>query len=163
MSMDQQATFNGWACVEALGHRRHIGHVTTQAFGQSVMFRVDTPSLPEREWKLERPEWINGEQYEVGTTVKRSGTEPITVLIGSGSIYQITPMTEEAAKEAIDRTASRPLIPMGLPKQRLLASPCSGDGCPGCVYCDAGNPSESGQDDFGQDPDEDDTEGDVAF
>lgn len=114
--MEQQSTFSGWACLEALGHRRHIGHVTTEAFGAAVLFRVDTPGLPEREYKLEHPQWIDGEQYDIGTTIKRAGTEPVTVLIGAGSIYQITPMTEDAAKRAIDQTATRALIPMGLPR-----------------------------------------------
>ena len=34
----KQGTFSGWAIVEMMGHRREAGFVTTQAFGQAVLF-----------------------------------------------------------------------------------------------------------------------------
>ena len=52
-----QAQFNGWARVEVMGHQTHIGYVRTEAYGAAVLFRVDTPELPEREYVLESPEW----------------------------------------------------------------------------------------------------------
>jgi hypothetical protein len=45
-----QAQFNGWARVEVMGHQTHIGYVRTEAYGAAVLFRVDTPDLPEREY-----------------------------------------------------------------------------------------------------------------
>jgi hypothetical protein len=45
----EQAVFSGWAVVELMGHQSEIGFVKTQAFGQAVMFRIDTPELPELE------------------------------------------------------------------------------------------------------------------
>ena len=47
--MDQQvnqAKFEGWARVEVMGHQSHTGFVTTEAYGQAVMFRIDTPEIP---------------------------------------------------------------------------------------------------------------------
>lgn len=34
----EQAKFEGWAIVEMMGHRREIGHVTTEAYGVAVLF-----------------------------------------------------------------------------------------------------------------------------
>lgn len=45
MDETKQATFEGWAVLEIFGHQRYAGYVTTQAFGQSVLFRVDVPPL----------------------------------------------------------------------------------------------------------------------
>jgi hypothetical protein len=56
----KQAAFEGWAVVEMMGHRKEIGYVTTQAFGQAVLFRVDIPELPDREFVLTRPEYPKG-------------------------------------------------------------------------------------------------------
>lgn len=67
----KQATFEGWAVVEMMGHRKEIGFVTTQAFGQAVLFRVDVPELPEREFTLESPEYAGGRYCPTGTKVKR--------------------------------------------------------------------------------------------
>lgn len=68
MSEQQQANFEGWAIVEMMGHQQEIGFVTTQAFGQAVLFRIDQPELGERDVTLNRPEWmvIDGDDDEPG-------------------------------------------------------------------------------------------------
>ena len=40
---ENQAEFKGWAKVEVMGHQSHIGYVTTEAYGQAVLFRIDRP------------------------------------------------------------------------------------------------------------------------
>ncbi len=55
MSEMSQAEFTGWARVEILGHQSHVGYVRTEAYGQAVLFRIDTPELPEREYVLTEP------------------------------------------------------------------------------------------------------------
>ena len=118
----EQAKFEGWAVVEVMGHQTHIGYVTTEAYGQAVMFRVDTPALPEREFTLSRPDWSNDYgSLPAGAKVRKPATESRSVLIGSGSIYRITPCTEQAAQVAIDRAEPRSLIPVDLPKAQLTA------------------------------------------
>lgn len=77
----EQSKFTGWAIVEMMGHRKEIGYVTTQAFGQAVMFRVDTPELPEREFILKQPAYANVSQdtrrwCPEGTKVKRAAVRP---------------------------------------------------------------------------------------
>ena len=105
----QQAKFEGWGIVEMMGHRKEIGFVSTQAFGQAVLFRVDTPDLAEREFVLTAPEYIDGTGWApVGTKVKRAALPARSCLIAPGSLYAINPCTEEAARTAIERAFPAP-------------------------------------------------------
>ena len=97
-----QAQFSGWARVEVMGHQTHIGYVRTEAYGAAVLFRVDTPELPEREWVLEKPEWGDSGMIPAGTKVKRPGSPGVSVLIGAGSIYRIVPCSEAAALRVLE-------------------------------------------------------------
>lgn len=116
-----QANFEGWAVVEMMGHQREIGFVTTQAFGQAVMFRIDTPELNgDREYVLERPEWVSGRMAPVGTTVKREAVAARSRLVSPGALYAINPCTEEAARQALERTTQRPLMLVALPEGAVL-------------------------------------------
>src|ERR1051326_2239591 len=121
----KQGTFEGWAIVEMMGHRKEIGFVTTQAFGQAVLFRVDTPELPEREYTLESPEYARhngaGERWcPIGTKVKRESSPARSCLVAPSSLYAINPCTEQAAMTLIGRNRSRPLIALELPEQAAL-------------------------------------------
>ena len=121
----KQASFEGWAVVEMMGHRKEIGFVTTQAFGQAVLFRVDSPELPEREYTLESPEYARhngtGERWcPTGTKVKREASPARSCLVAPSSLYAINPCTEAAAMALIERNRSRPLIALELPEQAAL-------------------------------------------
>jgi hypothetical protein len=121
----KQAAFEGWAIVEMMGHRKEIGFVTTQAFGQAVLFRVDVPELPEREYVLDSPEYAraNGERERwcpIGTKVKRSSSPSRSCLVAPSSLYAINPCSEEAAMLAIERSIHRPLIALEIPPQAAL-------------------------------------------
>jgi hypothetical protein len=121
----KQSSFEGWAIVEMMGHRKEIGFVTTQAFGQAVLFRVDTPELPEREFTLESPEYAahNGSRERwcpAGTKVKRAASPARSCLVAPSSLYAINPCTEQAALTAIERSMRRPLIALELPEQAAL-------------------------------------------
>lgn len=128
---EQQASFSGWAKVEVMGHQSHIGFVRTEAYGQAVMFRIDTPDLPAREYVLEDPEYaaVNGFQMWApkGTKVLRPATPGVTVLVGAGSIYRIVPCTEAAAMKAIESGGRKPLKLVELPEGRALEAPASDD------------------------------------
>ena len=54
---ENQNTFEGWAIVELMGHRKEIGYVTTENFGAASLFRVDRPELPTVESILESGEY----------------------------------------------------------------------------------------------------------
>jgi hypothetical protein len=121
----KQASFEGWAVVEMMGHRKEIGFVTTQAFGQAVLFRVDTPELPERQYTLESPEYAshNGDRERwcpTGTKVKRAASPAKSCLVAPSSLYAINPCSEQAALALIERNVRRPLIALELPEQAAL-------------------------------------------
>lgn len=120
----QQGTFEGWAIVEMMGHRKEIGYVKTQAFGQAVLFRVDVPELPEREFVLDAPEYAKDDGRErwcpIGTKVKRSSSPARSCLVAPSSLYAINPCSEEAAMLAIERNVHRPLIALEIPPQAAL-------------------------------------------
>jgi len=117
-----QAQFNGWARVEVMGHQTHIGYVRTEAYGAAVLFRVDTPELPEREYVLESPDWADGKYVPIGSKVKRPATPGVSVLIGAGSIYRMIPCTEAAAVRAIETSQRAELKLVELAPQMALAA-----------------------------------------
>jgi hypothetical protein len=69
--MDEQSKFEGWAVVEIMGHNREIGFVITEYFGGPALFRIDQPAFPEREYELERPQWVDDRYCPIGTKVRR--------------------------------------------------------------------------------------------
>lgn len=115
MSDIQQAKFDGWAIVDVLGHQRYVGYVTTEAFGQAVLFRIDVPALDERERETKRPGYVGDKYVPAGATVRECAVDGYTKLVGSGSIYTITPCTKEAALKALEETQSRKLMVVSLP------------------------------------------------
>lgn len=119
---ETQNEFKGWAKVEVMGHQSHIGFVTTEAYGQAVMFRIDQPAIPgEEERTLTEREYVPGSGYvPVGTVVKQNGIEGVTVLVGSGSIYRMIPCTKEVALKAIRESQRAPLVVVRLPESVAL-------------------------------------------
>ncbi len=119
-----EGKFEGWAIVELFGHQREVGFVTTQVFGAAVLFRIDTPELPEREYTLERPEQVKHEGIYrwagVGSKVKREGIPAKTKLVGPSAIYAMTPCTQQSAFAAIERMISPPLILLELAEAKTL-------------------------------------------
>ena len=99
---ENQSSFSGWARVEIMGKQTHIGFVRTESYGQAVLFRIDTPELPEREYTLMEPEYVQGRWAAAGSRVVRPSIIGVTVMVGSGSIYRIIPCTELAALAAIE-------------------------------------------------------------
>jgi len=69
--------FDEWAVVEIMGHKKYAGHVTEHAMGGSSFVRIDVPEIT----------------LSDGQTLA-----PFTKLFGAGSVYCISPVTEETAK-----------------------------------------------------------------
>lgn len=120
--MEEQAKFDGWAKVEVMGHQSHVGHVTTEAYGGVVLFRVDRPGLPEEEITLDCSEWVDDKRTPAGSVVKRPALEPVSVLVGAASIYRIIPCTEAAAMAAI-RNTTRALMLVKLAELPTIEAP----------------------------------------
>lgn len=155
MSEEKQASFEGWAKVEVMGHQSHIGFVRTEAYGQAVMFRIDTPELPEREYTLTRPEYVAGSWTPAGAKVQRGKTEGVTVLVGAGSIYRICPCSEAAAMTAIEQNGRAEMKLIELPASKSLAAAAESRD----YTCCEGNPEEGHNDDcvnYSRHPDDSD-------
>lgn len=117
MSMEvQQSRFDGWAIVDVLGHQRYVGYVTTEAFGAAVLFRIDVPALEERERETKQPGYVGGQYCPAGTMVKEGAVAGYTKLVGSGSIYTITPCEKDAAMKALEQSQHRPLMVVKMPE-----------------------------------------------
>lgn len=132
----KQASLSTWAIVDVLGHQRYVGYVTTEAYGQAVLFRVDVPALDERERITKRPGYAGDRYVPAGATVKEGAVAGYTKLIGSGSIYTLTPCTKEAALEALEAMQARPLMVVSLPPDAAKGE---------LVGAIAGDPDEDGE------------------
>ena len=86
--MEQSEKFEGWAVVEMLGHRKLAGKVSEQVIAGSALVRVDVP-------ETQQTKAVAG----YGGSVVES-TPAYVKLIGVGSIYCITPCSEEIARRA---------------------------------------------------------------
>lgn len=85
-------TFEGWAILELMGHRRLAGYVTEQEIAGAGMLRIDVP----------------GEGEEVQATQFYSPS----------SLYCLTPVTEEVARGLAARTRPAPVQRWELPAPR---------------------------------------------
>jgi hypothetical protein len=145
--MEQQAKFEGFAIIELFGHQREIGFVTTQYFGTACMFQVDVPELPEREYVLEAPQYVDGAWTPQGAKVRKKAAPARSRLLGPGSIYALNPCSEQAAMIAIERLAGREIVVLEVPKPADKPLLPEESRCPDCserlseCYCqDEGRP-----------------------
>jgi len=120
---NNQNEFKGWARVEVMGHQSHIGYVTTEVYGQAVLFRIDQPSIAASEETLTRSEWVGDVFAGPGSVVQRNAIDAASVLVGSGSIYRIIPCDEATAMASIRSGQRRPLHVVSLVQGNMLAAP----------------------------------------
>lgn len=76
-------TFSEWCVVELLGHRRLGAYVTEQELAGAKFLRLDVPATP--------------------------GHEPMTQYVSPGSVYCLTPTTEELATAAARLSRPEPV------------------------------------------------------
>jgi hypothetical protein len=105
-------TFDEWAVVEIMGHKRFAGHVTEQAVGGASFVRVDVPEI---------------------TLPTGDVLQPFTKLFGASSIYCISPCTEETAKAFAASIRAEGFARYEAP--RLPAPSASTDERPERYYC----------------------------
>lgn len=107
MSDEQkQSTFEGWALVEMMGHQREVGYVTTEYFGGAAMFRIEVPSIAERELTNEGTEekfFPDFGYLKPGQVATSAAVPARTRLVAPGSLYALNPCTEEAAKKTAEQ------------------------------------------------------------
>src|SRR3990167_6181713 len=85
--------FPGWCAVAQMGHVCHRGHATVDTSLGIPMIRVDLPA-------------VDGDD-------ERLPLEAQVVLVSPGSLYAVTPVTEELCRRA--RASDRPWRPLALP------------------------------------------------
>jgi hypothetical protein len=95
MSKSESASFESWAIVEVMGHRRFSGYVTEQQIGGTSFVRVDVPELPADD--------------------SGGHVQAFTKLLGAGSIYCITPCDEQIARATARTSGNSPLHELQLP------------------------------------------------
>lgn len=81
--MSDQSSFDNFCIVELFGHQKIAGHVTEQTVGGQAFIRVDVPET------------------------KRHPA--FTRLFGSGSIYSITPVSQDIATQAAEQIYVEPV------------------------------------------------------
>lgn len=91
----EQKTFESWCIVEIMGHSRYAGLVTEQTIGGCSFVRVDVPEIPGDDGRETQPAF--------------------TKLFSQGSIFCITPCTEEAARTVARSFRARALSVFDLP------------------------------------------------
>lgn len=80
---DTAKAFEGWAIVELMGHAVLAGYVTQESIAGTAMLRIDVPEV--------------------------EGQSAFTKYQSGGSIYGITPTTEESARTAANNIKVRPV------------------------------------------------------
>ncbi len=99
--MEHAEKYETWCILEMLGHKRMAGYLTEQSIAGSSLLRVDVPAT----------------DADARYGYASPATEPYTKLVGVGSVYAITPCTENVARRAareIER--GNDPIPVTLPK-----------------------------------------------
>ncbi|MCB0358025.1 MAG: hypothetical protein KDD44_00260 [Bdellovibrionales bacterium] len=80
--------FDEWAIVEIMGHQTYAGRVTEQTIGGTSFIRIDVPESPMSDGTM---------------------CPAFTKLFGAGSIYCITPVSEETARARLRQTRAYPM------------------------------------------------------
>jgi hypothetical protein len=130
---ENYAGFIGWAIVELFGHQREIGYVSSRYFGTSCMFHIDVPGLPEREYTLKRPQYVDHTWTPEGAKVRKGATAGRTRFVGPGAIYALNPCSAEAAYAALEEMTEREVVLLELPKEMAkLPMPSNEPMCEEC-------------------------------
>lgn len=93
MTTEQDTTtFEGWAILELMGHRRLIGRLSTATIAGASFLRIDIP--------------------------REDGTET-TQFYSPSAVYAITPTTEDLARRAAHLNTVAPVSRFELPAPRV--------------------------------------------
>lgn len=123
----KQTTFEGWAVLEIFGHQRYAGYVTSEAFGQAVLFRVEVPPLEARDRITKHWEYVDDKQVPPGSTVRDDAVQGYTKFFGPGAIYAMTPCSQEAAEKAVASMQARNVTVVQLAPEAKTLPPADTD------------------------------------
>lgn len=119
--------FDSWAILELMGHVRMAGRVTEENRFGTVVGRIDVPTGV-------RPDCIACNGTGIVPLVELEGMEPepehpcrlcgsrfTTVYFGGGSVYRMTPTTEEVARAVAKGSQPEPVHRWELPSPEKAA------------------------------------------
>ena len=98
MSTTSNEPFAAWAVIELMGHRKVIGYAQEVEIGGGKLLRVDVP--------------------------EQAGQAAYSQFYGTGSIYCLSPVTEEVARALIGKRKQEPFYAYALPA--ALPAPTTG-------------------------------------
>lgn len=119
--MTTETTFEEWALLEIMGHQRYAGRVSEQTVGGASFVRIDVPEC--------------------------DGEAAFTKLFGAGSIYCITPVSEQIARAIAKQSRKRPIDVYDLPSDMRPGI----EQKPKCAICGKTSPCECDDDYYEED------------
>lgn len=121
--MSEQTKFDTWGICEVMGHKKFAGRITEQLLAGAALVRVDVPAV---------------------TTSRGKDVPEYSKLVGVGSIYCITPTTEEVARKAAAVLAAYDAdpLPVYIPEERQLPVPADRDDEDDDLWGSAGSSSD---------------------
>ena len=93
---DAPGKFEAWAIVEVMGHGRFAGFVQEATLAGAPFLRIDVPA-------------VSGQDGD-------AGQQAFTRYLGAGSIFAITPCTEDLARKMAAAFRSRPAWVYEMPR-----------------------------------------------
>ena len=105
---EQSTAFDSWALVEIMGHQRIVGKVTEATLAGGAFLRVDVPAF--------------------------NGAKAFTRFYSPGSIYCISPLSEDVARGLLATNRNEPVSRFELPQLAEKVEGIQGqqDYCPEC-------------------------------
>lgn len=96
--MSENAQFEGYAIVEIVGRQTHIGYVTTRYFGNVAVFEIRIDRHPEETLEPDILRVTEHGAFYPGDRVTFAETKDQSVYVGTGSLYRLTPISQEMAR-----------------------------------------------------------------
>ena len=129
---EQEQSFDKWAIVELMGHRKLAGRATEQVVAGQAFLRIDVPEVQHDRCACGHRESEHNEATAcevpycncLGQSIP-GVISSFTQFYGVNSVYCLTPVSEETARRAASSYAQRPVQEYQL---RLPAAPASSDG-----------------------------------
>jgi hypothetical protein len=118
---EQKQQLDGYAVVEVLGHNTFAGKISEHAIGGSALLRIDIPEVPEKKIPYTDYDYSNGKCVPVQRVRTLAARPAFTKLIGIGSIYALTPCTEEVARRVAEEGRKQPIDMVSMPAIERMA------------------------------------------
>lgn len=110
--MEPNEKIDTWGVVEVLGRQTFAGRISEHTIGGAALLRVDVPAVVEKRIPA---------MYPCDRERVLHGQPAFTRYIGLGSIYALTPCTEEVARKVAEQARKYPVDLVAMPQVDTLA------------------------------------------